>query len=189
MLINRPFPSNYLLKVVNHKVETIDIFHESKGLNSKVLLFWYPKDFSTVCPTELFALQELLSEFERLNTKVIAVSCDTIETHKAWLKTPKNKGGIEGITFPITSDSRRELSSDLFILDYDKYDDENMGDNVSYRATYLIDERGIVFHESINNMFIGRNIHEYIRLIEAYNQIQKTQGMCPANWKKGDKTI
>ena len=137
----------------------------------------------------MFALQEHLSRFEELNTKVFAISCDTIEVHNAWLKTPKNKGGIEGITFPILSDSTRQLSKVLGILDYDAFDSECVGDNVPNRATYLLDENGIVFYESVNHMYIGRNIFEYIRLIEAYNQIQKTQGMCPANWKKGDKTI
>jgi peroxiredoxin 2/4 len=191
MYIGKPFPKSYLLKAVNipNTQLRIDIYNEALSYNSKILLFWYPKDFSTVCPTELFALQEHLSRFEELNTKVFAISCDTIEVHNAWLKTPKNKGGIEGITFPILSDSTRQLSETLGILDYDIFDDEYMGDNVSNRATYLLDENGIVFYESVNHMSIGRNIFEYIRLIEAYNQIQKTQGMCPANWKKGDKTI
>jgi peroxiredoxin (alkyl hydroperoxide reductase subunit C) len=183
MLIGN-FPKGILIKAANSEFQ-IDVYLQAIHNNKKVLLFWYPKDYTKVCPTELIALQSSISEFERLNTIIIAASCDTVEVHQAWLKTPIDKGGIEGVTYPILADSRRELASQLGILDIDNED----GDNVTYRATYLIDEEGKVFHESVNDMPLGRNINEYVRLIEAYTHIQEKGEMCPANWSKGNKGI
>jgi alkyl hydroperoxide reductase subunit AhpC len=182
--VGKEFPESYL-KVVNFKDECIDILGESKG--KKILLFWYPKDFTFVCPTELHALQELLPEFEARNTMVIGASCDSIEAHQAWLRTPKDKGGIEGITYPIIADTTRHLARELDILDYDEWG--GVGDNVTYRATYLIDKDGIVFHESINHMSLGRDINEYLRLIDAYTHVQTVGEVCPANWKNGAEAI
>lgn len=170
----------------------LNVFEEAVNNNKKVLLFWYPKDFTFVCPTELHAFQEALPEFEKRNTIVIGASCDTAEVHFAWLNTSKENGGIEGVTFPILADSNRNLSSILGVLDItnEEYDDVSgallvEGDNVTYRATYLIDEEGTVFHEGINHMPVGRNVHEFIRLIDAYNHVQKHGEVCPANWEEG----
>lgn len=169
----------------------INIFEEATKNNKKVLLFWYPKDFTFVCPTELHAFQAALSEFEKRNTIVIGASCDTNEVHFAWLNTPKNNGGIEGVTYPILADTTRNLSAELGILDieaeYDEeFDDELLvGSNVTYRATYLVDEDGKIFHESVNDMPLGRNVNEYLRLIDAYTHVQTKGEVCPANWEKG----
>ncbi|MBW2962033.1 peroxiredoxin [Mesonia aestuariivivens] len=170
----------------------INILKEAKKNNKKVVLFWYPKDFTYVCPTELHAFQEALPEFEKRNTIVIGASCDTAEVHFAWLNTSKDNGGIEGVTYPILADSNRNLSSRLGILDTtnERYDDETGaytvdGDNVSYRATYLIDEEGTVFHEGVNHMPLGRNVSEFIRMIDAYTHVQKHGEVCPANWEEG----
>ena len=160
------------------------------------MLFWYPKDFTFVCPTELHAFQEALSEFEKRNTMVIGASCDTAEVHFAWLNTSKDNGGIEGVTYPILADSNRNLSSVLDILDISSSDyDEELdtviyeGDNVTYRATYLIDEEGSVFHESINHMPLGRNVNEYLRLIDAFTHVQEKGEVCPANWEEGSDAM
>lgn len=155
----------------------------------KVLLFWYPKDFTFVCPTEIHAFQEASAEFEKRNTLIVGASCDTPEVHFAWLSTPKNNGGIEGVKFPILADSTRKLASQLNILDYNASNNEQDGDNVTYRATYLIDEDGLVFHESVNHMPVGRNVHEYIRLIDAYSHVQTHGEVCPANWEKGKEAM
>jgi len=170
----------------------INILEEAKKNNKKVVLFWYPKDFTYVCPTELHAFQEALPEFEKRNTIVIGASCDTAEVHFAWLNTSKDNGGIEGVTYPILADSNRNLSSRLGILDTtnERYDEETGaytvdGDNVSYRATYLIDEEGTVFHEGVNHMPLGRNVSEFIRMIDAYTHVQKHGEVCPANWEEG----
>ena len=158
----------------------------------KVLLFWYPKDFTFVCPTELHAFQAALPEFEKRNTVVIGASCDTAEVHFAWLNTAKDNGGIEGVTYDILADSNRNLSRVLDILDVADHtiDEETgldliVGDFVTYRATYLIDEEGLVFHEGINHMPVGRNVNEFLRLIDAYTHVQEKGEVCPANWEEG----
>ncbi|AJA67407.1 peroxiredoxin [Myroides odoratimimus] len=170
----------------------INIFEEATKNNKKVLLFWYPKDFTFVCPTELHAFQAALPEFEKRNTMVIGASCDTNEVHFAWLNTAKDNGGIEGVTYPIIADTQRNLSSVLGILDVENevYNEELdsvqiEGSNVTYRATYLIDETGKIFHESVNDMPLGRNVNEYIRLIDAYAHVQTHGEVCPANWEEG----
>ena len=157
-----------------------------------MLLFWYPKDFTFVCPTELHAFQAALGEFEKRNTIVIGASCDTNEVHFAWLNTPKDNGGIEGVTYPILADTNRNLSNILGILDIEStsYSEDTdsviiEGSNVTYRATYLIDETGKIFHESVNDMPLGRNVNEYLRLVDAYTHVQTNGEVCPANWEKG----
>jgi peroxiredoxin 2/4 len=170
----------------------INIFEEATKNNKKVLLFWYPKDFTFVCPTELHAFQAALPEFEKRNTIVIGASCDTNEVHFAWLNTAKNNGGIEGVTYPILADTNRNLSNILGILDIEStsYSEDTdsiivEGSNVTYRATYLIDEAGKIFHESVNDMPLGRNVNEYLRLVDAYTHVQTKGEVCPANWEEG----
>lgn len=174
----------------------LNVLEEATKNKSKVLLFWYPKDFTYVCPTELHAFQQALPEFKKRNTIVIGASCDTAEVHFAWLNTPKNAGGIQGVTYPLLADSNRNLSNSLGILDLqnEEYNEEldtfiNEGDNVSYRATYLIDEEGTVFHESVNDMPLGRNVSEFLRLIDAYTHVQEYGEVCPANWQEGKKAM
>lgn len=170
----------------------VNVLEEAVNNKKKVVLFWYPKDFTFVCPTELHAFQAAVAEFEKRNTIVIGASCDTPEVHFAWLNTAKDNGGIEGVTYPILADSNRNLSSVLGILDIknEVFDEETgtvqvEGDNVTYRATYIIDEDGVVQHESINNMPLGRNVDEYLRLVDALTHVQKNGEVCPANWEEG----
>lgn len=158
-------------------------------ITSKVLLFWYPKDFTFVCPTEIHAFQEAAQKFCDRNTMVIGASCDSAEVHFAWLNTPKDNGGIEGVKFPILADTKRALSVGLGILDLCYIDGVETGDNVTYRATYLIDEDGKIFHESVNDMPLGRNVDEYLRLIDAYTHFQKNGEVCPANWEEGKEAM
>jgi peroxiredoxin (alkyl hydroperoxide reductase subunit C) len=165
---------------------------EAVNNKKKVVLFWYPKDFTFVCPTELHAFEAAKAEFEKRNCIVIGASCDTPEVHFAWLSTSKDNGGIEGVTYPILADSNRNLSSTLGILDItnEEYNEETgvvtvEGDNVTYRATYIIDEEGTVVHESINHMPLGRNVAEFLRLVDAYTHVQEKGEVCPANWEEG----
>ena len=191
--VGKQFP-DLSVNAMNEMGDTINInvLEEAKNNKKKVLLFWYPKDFTFVCPTELHAFQEALPEFEKRNTIVIGASCDTPEVHFAWLNTSKDNGGIEGVTYNLLADSNRNLASTLDILDStnERYDENTGvllmdGDNVSFRATYLINEEGMVFHEGINHMPIGRNVNEYIRLIDAYTHVQEKGEVCPANWEDG----
>lgn len=196
-LVGKKFP-NLSVNAMDEMGDTfkLNILEEAQKNNKKVLLFWYPKDFTFVCPTELHAFQEALGEFEKRNVKVIGASCDTAEVHFAWLNTSKDNGGIEGVTYPILADSNRNLSSQLGILDIsnEQYDEETgavtvEGDNVTYRATYLIDEEGTIFHESVNHMPLGRNVKEFIRLVDAYTHVQEKGEVCPANWEEGKQAM
>lgn len=192
-LVGKKFP-NLNVDAMNDMGDTfkVNVLEEAINNKKKVVLFWYPKDFTFVCPTELHAFQAALPEFEKRNTIVIGASCDTAEVHFAWLNIAKDNGGIEGVTYPILADSNRNLSSILGILDItnETYDEETgtvqvEGDNVTYRATYIIDEDGVVQHESINNMPLGRNVGEYIRLVDALTHVQEKGEVCPANWEEG----
>ena len=173
---------------------SINIFEKARQENKKILLFWYPKDFTFVCPTELHAFQEAAAEFAGRNTIVIGASCDSNEVHFAWLNTAKDNGGIEGVEYPIIADTNRNLSSVLGILEMKEVEQPEYGtlvegSAVSYRATYLIDETGKVFHESVNDMPLGRNVKEYLRLIDAYTHVQKHGEVCPANWEEGKEAM
>lgn len=191
----KQFP-NISVNAMNQDGDTfqINVFEEATKNNKKVLLFWYPKDFTFVCPTELHAFQEALPEFDKRNTVVIGASCDTAEVHFAWLSTSKDNGGIEGVTYPILADSNRNLASILDILDaeFSENDDEFPmleGDNVPYRATFLIDETGKVFHQGVNDMPLGRNVNDFLRMIDAYSHIQDHGEVCPANWEEGKEAM
>ena len=192
-IVGKKFP-NLSVNAMNEMGDTfsLNILDLATSEKKKVLLFWYPKDFTFVCPTELHAFQESLPEFDKRNTIVVGGSCDTAEVHFAWLSTPKDNGGIEGVTYSLLADSNRNLANTLGILDEtnERVDDDTGivlvdGDSVTYRATYLIDEDGLVFHEGINHMPIGRNVNEYIRLIDAYSHVQEKGEVCPANWEEG----
>lgn len=192
-IVGKNFP-NIAVKAMNDMGDAFELNVVEKAIKEgkKVLLFWYPKDFTFVCPTELHAFQAALPEFEKRNTVVIGASCDTAEVHFAWLNTAKDNGGIEGVTYDILADSNRNLARALEILEVHDhtYDEETGlelidGDFVTYRATYLINEEGLVFHEGINHMPVGRNVNEFLRLIDAYTHVQEKGEVCPANWEEG----
>lgn len=194
-LVGKKFP-NLAVDAMSEMGDTyrINVLKEAVDNKKKVLLFWYPKDFTFVCPTELHAFQTALGELKKRNTIVIGASCDTPEVHFAWLNTAKDNGGIEGITYPLLADTHRLLAQELGILDAEYSMDENdemvySGGNVPFRATYLIDEEGKVFHESVNDMPVGRNVNEYLRLIDAYAHVQKHGEVCPANWEEGKQAM
>jgi len=193
VFVGKKFPS-IEVDAMNDMGDTfkLNVVEEAIKNKKKVVLFWYPKDFTFVCPTELLAFQAALGEFEKRNTMVIGASCDTAEVHFAWLNTPKDNGGIEGVTYPILADTNRNLANMLRILDikeeaYNEATDSYIyeGSNVTYRATYLLDEEGVVFHEGVNHMPVGRNVNEYLRLIDAYTHVQEKGEVCPANWEEG----
>lgn len=196
-LVGKKFP-NLQVDAMDEMGETfkVNVYDRAVKEGKKVLLFWYPKDFTFVCPTEIRAFQDALDEFEKRNTIVIGASVDTAEVHFAWLNTSKDNGGIEGVTFPLLADTNRNLSSQLGILDVvsETYDEESGsviidGSYVTYRATYLVDEDGKIFHESVNDMPLGRNVNEYLRLIDAYTHVQEKGEVCPANWEEGKEAM
>ena len=195
-LVGKKFP-NITVDAISFMGDNlrINVLEEAIDNKKKVILFWYPKDFTFVCPTELHAFQAALQEFENRNTMVIGASCDTNEVHFAWLNTAKDNGGIEGVTYPILADTTRNLSGALDILDAEWVYNEEINDeilegsNVTFRATYLIDEEGKIFHESVNDMPLGRNVNEYLRMVDAHTHIQEKGEVCPANWEEGKEAM
>jgi len=154
-----------------------------------VVLFFYPKDFTFVCPTELHAFQEKMEEFEARNTQVIGVSTDQEFSHWAWLNTDKNKGGIKGVKYPLVADTNKTISRDYGVLDGLDYDEEGFevmtGEQVAFRGLALIDLDGKVRHYLVNDMPLGRNVDEVLRMIDALQHFEKHGEVCPANWSKG----
>ena len=143
-----------------------------------VLLFFYPKDFTAACAREMQGFQQKLKEFEKNETVIIGCSTDTEESHLAWLDIPKDLGGIAGITFPIIADPTKTIALNYGVLGggYTLYDDSRKwtfaGSPYAYSATFLIDKKGIVRHQSVNDLSLGRNIDEYIRLIDAQMAVE-----------------
>ena len=147
---------------------------------NKVLIF-YPADFSFICPTELFSFQDKLKEFQERNAVVIAFSIDQIYSHEKWLETPRNDGGIQGITYPIVSDVTKKIARDYMTLDESK--------GVALRGVFVIDKNNIVQAASVYNMNIGRNTDEVLRILDAIIFTQEHGQVCPANWAKGQKGL
>ncbi len=146
-----------------------------------VVMFFYPLDFTFVCPTELHAFQEKLEHFKKMNTEVIGVSVDSKFSHFAWVNTAKEEGGIKGVTYPLVSDINKTIARDYDVLIPDA--------GIALRGTFLIDKNGIVKHQTVNDLPLGRNVDEMIRLVEAQQFVEEHGEVCPANWKKGSKTM
>ena len=146
-----------------------------------VVLFFYPLDFTFVCPTEMHAFQESLKEFESRNAVVLGCSVDSKHSHMAWLRTPQNDGGIQGVTYPIIADIKKNVSRAYDVLD------EAAG--ITYRATFIIDKNGVVQAQVVHHRPIGRSVDEVIRLLDALQYSEEHGEVCPANWHKGDKAM
>lgn len=160
----------------------------------EVVFFFYPKDFTFVCPTEILAFQEKLAEFEKRGAAVVGISCDTEETHLAWLLTDKNNGGIQGVTYPVVADPSKTIASNFGVLAGDwNYNEEGEltfeGAPVAFRGTFIIDKNGVVRHETINDLPLGRNIDEYLRILDALAHVEKFGEVCPANWSEGEEAM
>lgn len=147
----------------------------------KVVLFFYPLDFTFVCPTEIIAFQQKLDAFQDRNTEVLAVSVDSKNAHLAWLNTPRNEGGIQGVEYPLVSDITKNISRAYNVLREDA--------GVALRGLFLIDEEGILRAFSVNDDPLGRNVDEALRLVDALAFTQEHGEVCPANWQPGDATI
>ena len=158
--------------------------------NKYVILFFYPKDFTFVCPTELHAFQEKLAEFEARGCAVVGCSTDTAESHAAYLRMPKAQGGIQGVTYPLVADTAKTISTNYDVLTgmYD-YDEEgnltSENELIAFRGLFLIDKDGIVQHQLVNNLPLGRNVDEALRVLDALIHVETVGEVCPANWSKG----
>ncbi|MDR1890973.1 MAG: peroxiredoxin [Puniceicoccales bacterium] len=158
-----------------------------------VVLFFYPKDFTFVCPTEIWAFQEKLQEFEKRDVALVGCSTDSEFSHFAWLETPRERGGIHGVTFPIVADINKTIANAYGVLaGYEENDDGTTkvtGDLVAYRGLFLIDRKGIVQHCVINNMPLGRSVDEALRMVDALRHFEEVGEVCPANWHSGQKSM
>lgn len=159
-----------------------------------VILFFYPKDFTFVCPTELFAFQEKLQEFKSRNVELVAVSTDTEQSHWGWLQMEKNHGGIKGVTYPIVADTNKTISMNYDVLagDFDWNDEGEMiatGELIAYRGLFLIDREGKVRHQLVNDLPLGRSVDEALRIVDALQHLEENGEVCPANWVKGKEAL
>ena len=142
------------------------------------MVFFYPLDFTFVCPSEIIAFNNRLNEFKQRNVEVIAVSIDSHFTHAAWRNTPVNEGGIGPVGFPMVADISHEIVK--------AYDVESAG-GVAFRGSFLIDKNGVVQHQVVNNLPLGRNVDEMIRMVDALQFVEENGEVCPAGWNKGEK--
>lgn len=174
MIIGKPAPDFSCKGVIDGEIKDFSL-HDLKG--RLVVLCFYPLDFSFVCPTELQAFQSVFPEFEKRNASVIAISVDSVYSHLMWLDQPKERGGINGISYPLLSDITKSIARAYGVLDEEE--------GITYRALFIIDKHGIVQSIQINNMSLGRNIQEVLRLVDAVKFVEDHGAVCPANWSLG----
>jgi peroxiredoxin (alkyl hydroperoxide reductase subunit C) len=191
VLVGKKAPSFKAAAVVNGFEIVNDFSLDQYVGKNHVLFFFYPKDFTFVCPSELHAFQAKLDEFEARGVKVVACSTDTEESHWGWLQVPKNKGGIEGVKYPIVADTSKTISEAFGVLagEYE-YDMEGnltaTGPMIAYRGLFLIDKEGTVMHQLVYMFPLGRNVDEALRMVDALQFFEENGEVCPANWQKGD---
>lgn len=146
-----------------------------------IILFFYPLDFTFVCPTELLAFQEKAAEFEKKNCRILGCSVDSHFSHLAWLNKPIKEGGIQGVSYPLISDITKSISRSYQVLKEDE--------GIAYRGLFLIDKHGIVRHMLVNDLPLGRSIDEAMRILDAQIAFETHGEVCPANWRLGDKQM
>lgn len=175
--------------------EFVEKFSLSQYIGKRyVVFFFYSLDFTFVCPTEILAFQDRLKEFEKRNVAVVGCSIDSKFSHRTWLNTDRQNGGIRGVRFPLVSDLSKTIAGNYDVLagDYDYNEDDEMefaGDALAYRGLFLIDKQGVVRHQVINDLPLGRNIDEVIRMVDALQFFEEHGELCPANWRPGDPGI
>lgn len=178
LLIGKKAP-NFKAKAVVEKNIVDFSLEELKG--QYVVLFFYPLDFTFVCPTELHAFQEQLEEFEKRGAQVVGCSVDSAYSHLAWLNTPKSKGGIEGIDYPLISDINKTIAKDYDVL--------HESEGIAFRGLFLIDKAGLVRHQLVNDLPLGRSVDEVLRMLDALIYFEAHGEVCPANWNTGKKSM
>jgi peroxiredoxin 2/4 len=193
VLIGKKAPVFQANAVVNGEFE--EDFSLAQYLGQQhVVFFFYPRDFTFVCPTELIAFQEKLVEFAKRNVAVVGCSCDSHFSHFAWLSTPRERGGIEGVAYPLVADESRTIASNYDVLagEYDYNEAGEMifrGEPVPYRGLFLIDKEGVVRHQVVNDLPLGRNIDEALRMVDALQYFEEKGEVCPANWEEGKEAL
>jgi peroxiredoxin (alkyl hydroperoxide reductase subunit C) len=193
-LVGKKAPSFKATAVVNGNDFVAD-FSLDQYLGEKyVLFFFYPLDFTFVCPTEILAFQEKLAEFEKRNVAVVGCSVDSEFSHWAWLNTEKNNGGIKGVKFPLVADLSKTIAENYGVL-AGEYEVNEAGESsfagapVAYRGLFLIDKAGKVRHQLVNDLPLGRSVDEAIRMVDALAHFEEYGEVCPANWKEGEEAM
>ncbi len=194
VLVGKKAPNFNAVAVVNGG-EMDENFSLEQFIGKKeVVFYFYPADFTFVCPTEIIAFQEKIAEFEKRNVAVIGCSTDSQFSHWKWLQTEQNDGGIKGVKYPLVADPSMSIAENYGVLagEYD-YNDEGeasfKGAAVAYRGLFLIDKEGVVRHQVINDLPLGRSIDEAIRMVDALQFFEQNGEVCPADWKKGDTAL
>jgi len=194
VLVGKNAPSFSATAVVNGG-EMVENFSLEQYLGKKYVVFYfYPADFTFVCPTEILAFQEKLAEFEKRNVQVVGCSVDSQFSHWKWLQTEKNDGGIKGVKYPLVADNSMTIAENFGVLagtyDYDENGHACFnGTPMAYRGLFLIDKDGVVQHQVVNNMPLGRSINETLRMVDALQYFEKNGEVCPVEWKSGDEGL
>jgi peroxiredoxin (alkyl hydroperoxide reductase subunit C) len=192
VLVGKKAPAFSAPAVINGG-EIVEGFSLEQYLGKKyVVFFFYPADFTFVCPTELIAFQSRMKEFEDRNVAVVACSVDSKHSHWKWLQTEQNNGGIKGVKYPLVADLAKTISENYDVLagnyEYSEEGDVSFrGDPRSYRGLFLIDKDGIVRHQTVNDMPLGRSVSETLRMVDALQFNEENGEVCPADWHKGEK--
>ena len=179
VLVGRPAPG-FTAAAVLGSGEIVDSFTLSEAIKGKkAVVFFYPLDFTFVCPSELIAFDKRYEEFQKRGVEVIGVSIDSQFTHNAWRNTPINEGGIGAVKYAMVADVKHEICQ--------AYDVEHPQDGVAFRGSFLIDAEGIVRHQVVNDLPLGRNIDDMLRMVDALNFHEEHGEVCPAGWQVGSK--
>jgi peroxiredoxin (alkyl hydroperoxide reductase subunit C) len=194
VLVGKKAPAFTAEAVLNGKDIVEDYSLEQYIGKKHVLFFFYPADFTFVCPTEIIAFQKKMAAFEERNVAVVGCSVDSAFSHWKWLQTDPKEGGIKGVKYPIVADLSKTISENFDVL-AGNYDINDEGESVfhgipqAYRGLFLIDKQGIVRHQVVNDMPLGRSVDEAIRMIDALQFFEENGEVCPANWQKGEKAL
>lgn len=164
--------------VVNGQFKDVSLA-DFKGKN--VVLFFYPLDFTFVCPTEILAFSDRIQEFKSRNTEVIGISTDSHFSHLAWVNAKRTEGGLEGLSYPLVADFTKTIATEYGVLKADE--------GVAFRGLFLIDKHGVIQHMVVNNLPLGRSVDETLRMVDALTHFEQHGEVCPADWKPGKDTI
>ena len=178
VLVNQAAPEFEAVAVVDGEFKEIKL---SDYRGQYVVLFFYPLDFTFVCPTEIVAFNDKVEEFKKRNVQLLGVSVDSQFSHLAWINTPKKEGGLGGLDYPLVADLSKSISTDYDVLLTDA--------GVALRGLFLIDKEGLVQHQVVNNLPLGRNVDEAIRVVDALQFVEEHGEVCPANWNPGDDSM
>lgn len=194
VLVGKKAPS-FRAKAVVNGGEIVENFSLDQYFGKKMVIFYfYPADFTFVCPTEIIAFQDKIQEFEERNVAIVGCSVDSEFSHWKWLQTERRDGGIKGVTYPLVADSAKTIAENFDVLageyDYNENGEATFtGSPVAYRGLFLIDKQGIVRHQVVNDLPIGRSIEEALRVVDALQFFEENGEVCPADWQKGDKGL